>query len=602
MPTQTFRRLAWATAIATYALMVLGGATKAYGAGLSCPDWPLCYGKLIPTFNSLILLEWGHRLGVLLVSALALITTITAFRIPSQRGPWVRGCLLALGILPVQAVLGGLTVITKLHPAIDAAHLATGTAFLSVWVAVAVSASLSERAGTVVGPRLTLVPMVAALAAYSTMIVGSFMKSSDAGLACPDWPLCQGQLIPAGAGYLAYLQFGHRVAALTAVVLVLYTAFYMVRRASRVPTLVYPAVVAAGLVFIQALLGGVAVTQSLPPAITVTHLAVAAALIATLVALTTASYRLSAAGVLAGEAGRLAGVARLGQRPGAVLAAYVQLMKPRIILLLLITCYAAMWVANGDAPSAGLALITLLGLTLTSGGANAVNMWWDRDIDAVMSRTKKRPIPSGRLEPEQALIFGMLACVVGVALLAVAVNLLSAVLALAGFLYYVVIYTMWLKRTSTQNIVIGGAAGAVPPLVGWAAVTGNVGVEAMLMFLVVFLWTPPHFWALALFRNEDYRRAGVPMLPVVRGESYTKWQILLYALLMVPTSMLLYWTGVVGSNYLLAAWMMGIWFVSGCVFLLRERVPSHSWAPRVFGGSIVYLAILFLAMVLDVRP
>ncbi len=602
MPTRAFRRLAWTMVAGTYALMVLGGMTKAYGAGLACPDWPLCYGKLIPQLDFLVFLEWFHRLVALVVGVLALVTTAAALRLPGDRSPWVRGCLVSLGILPVQAVFGGLTVFTNLNAVVDASHLALGTAFFATWVVLAVSASMSEPSRRQLTVRFVTVPLVAAVATYVTMILGSYMKAAGGGLACPDWPLCRGQLVPLEGG-LVLAQFVHRLAALVAGLAVFYTAYFMFRRARGVPTLTVPAGIASGLLVIQVLLGGVAVLQALPPPVTVAHLAVAAALVGTLVALTTAAYRLSAAGSVTGAVEPAPGAGAPGPRPlRAVLLDYLLLMKPRILLLILAGGLAAMWLAERGLPPLGLTAFTMLGLLLSGGGANAVNMWYDRDIDAVMARTRRRPLPAGRLQPGQALVFGILAAVAGVLVLAVAVNLLAAALALAGFLYYVLVYTMWLKRTTAQNIVIGGACGALAPLVGWAAVTGTVGAAALVLFLVVFLWTPPHFWALALYRNEDYRRAGVPMLPVVRGESHTKWQILAYALLVVPASLLLYLTGIVGPAYLWVALVLGVWFVSGCVALLRERLPSQVWARRVFRWSIVYLAALFAAMVADVRP
>ncbi|WP_406568097.1 heme o synthase [Caldinitratiruptor microaerophilus] len=587
--------------IATYLLIVLGGAVKAYGAGLACPDWPLCHGRVIPPLDGLVLLEYGHRLGATVVTALAVATTVAAFRSPGPRGPWVRGSLLALFLLAVQIVLGGLTVLYTLPPAIVSSHLGVASAFLSVWIVMAVSA------GTATGERQTsarrpvwVATLVAALAVYTTMVVGSYMKSAGAGLACTDWPLCGGRLIPEG-GWAVMLHFGHRVAALVAGVLVLYAAYQVVRHAANVLALVVPAGAAAGLVFIQVLLGGAAVRQALPPALTVTHLAVAAGLLATLVALTTAGYRLAPAGTVPLDLEERPTESER-RRPGVVALDYIRLMKPRIVLLLLITGYAAMWLAARGAPPLRLTLLTLAGLSLTCGGANAVNMWWDRDIDAVMTRTRSRPLPAGRIPPTGALVFGLAAGMIGVLVLAFGVNLLAAALALSGYLFYVLVYTMWLKRSTAQNIVIGGAAGAVPPLVGWAAVTGTVGLAALLMFLVVFLWTPPHFWALALFRNDDYRRAGVPMLPVVRGENHTKWQILIYTLLVVPASLLLYWTGVVGPFYLWVAALLGAWLISASIALLRERLPAQRWAHRVFGYSILYLAFLFLAMVADVQP
>lgn len=286
----------------------------------------------------------------------------------------------------------------------------------------------------------------------------------------------------------------------------------------------------------------------------------------------------------------------------AVLADYLSLCKPRIVALLLITGYCAMVVAHRGLPPLALTLWTLLGLGLSSGGANAVNMWYDRDIDPLMVRTRQRPVAAARLRPEHALIFGLACEVLSLALLGLAVNWLAALLALGGFVYYVGIYTMWLKRRTPQNIVIGGGAGAFPPLVGWAAVTGVIGVPAVLMFLIVFLWTPPHFWSLALYRQDDYRRAGIPMMPVARGEATTKRQALAYAVLLLLVSLLLYWTHTVGQVYLGVSAILGLGFIAYVLILLREHAPDVRWAKRTFRYSLIYLTVLFAVMVLDVRP
>jgi protoheme IX farnesyltransferase len=284
------------------------------------------------------------------------------------------------------------------------------------------------------------------------------------------------------------------------------------------------------------------------------------------------------------------------------LADFLALTKPGILALLLVTEACAMAVAAHGVPPLGRAAAALLGLFLTAGGANAVNMWYDRDIDPVMERTRRRPIPAGRVRPEAALAFGLALGAAGALELALTVGALAAGLALAGYVYYVVLYTMWLKRRTPQNIVIGGGAGAFPPLVGWAAITGHVGVPAVLMFLIVFLWTPPHFWALALYRDEDYRRAGVPMLPSVAGPRAAKVQSLVYALLLVVASALLYATGAVGLGYLIVALALGLAYVTLLLRLLGERPPAFRLARLAFRYSLLYLAVLFAAMVLDLRP
>ena len=284
-------------------------------------------------------------------------------------------------------------------------------------------------------------------------------------------------------------------------------------------------------------------------------------------------------------------------RWGGIAADYVALTKPKIISLLLVTTFGAMMIADRGFPSLGLVLWTLLGGTLAAGGAGAINHFLDRDIDRQMGRTKGRPVATGRVAPWRALLFGVTLGVASFVLLATMVNLLSAVLALAGLLFYIVIYTLWLKRSTPQNIVIGGAAGAFPPLVGWAAVTGNLALGALVLFAIIFLWTPPHFWALALLIRSDYERANVPMLPVVRGAAETRKQIFLYSLLMVATTTLLCVTRTSGPLYLALALGLGSVFLYDAGLLLREKTQRA--ARRLYLYSLLYLALLFLAMVVD---
>ncbi|MCW5848780.1 MAG: heme o synthase [Anaerolineae bacterium] len=279
------------------------------------------------------------------------------------------------------------------------------------------------------------------------------------------------------------------------------------------------------------------------------------------------------------------------------ISAYVALAKPRVISLLLLTTWAAMWIASPTPPSLALVFWTLLGGALAAGGANAINMYYDRDIDVLMGRTARRPLPSHRLEPYKALWFGVALGVLSFVSLTVFVNLLSAVLALAGLLFYVFIYTAWLKRTSTQNIVIGGAAGAVPPLVGWAAVTGQLSLIPVYLFIIVFFWTPPHFWALALVRQGDYSRAGVPMLPCVVGERETYKQILIYSVVLVALSVVFGPLSGMGSIYLALALLLGGIFIWDAVKLAQQGGAAPAW--KLYKYSLLYLALLFVAMMLD---
>jgi protoheme IX farnesyltransferase len=291
------------------------------------------------------------------------------------------------------------------------------------------------------------------------------------------------------------------------------------------------------------------------------------------------------------------GLAAPGRRSGAigVLGDYLELTKPKVQSLLLLSTIATMYVA-GD-PSLGLVALTCLGGYLSAGGAGAVNHWFDRDIDARMKRTATRPIPAGRIAPRAALAFGCTLAALSLLELSLTVNPLAAALSFSGFLGYVLVYTVWLKRRTPQNIVIGGAAGAVPPLVGWAAVTGSVSGTAVILFFIVFFWTPPHFWALSLLMKSEYEKVGVPMLPVVRGEAETRRQILLYSVLLYAVTQLPFCAGGFGIIYLVASLVLGIGFIAGAVRLYRRA--DRPSALRLYLYSLAYLALLFSAMVAD---
>ncbi len=289
--------------------------------------------------------------------------------------------------------------------------------------------------------------------------------------------------------------------------------------------------------------------------------------------------------------------AQLGTAPRTrqLISDYLELTKPKVQSLLLLTTITTMYVA-GD-PSLLLVALTCLGGYLSAGGAGAVNHWFDRDIDARMKRTANRPIPAGRISPTAALAFGCALGALSFLELSLTVNVLAASLALGGFLGYVLVYTVWLKRRTPQNIVIGGAAGAVPPLVAWAAVRGSVSGVAVLLFFIVFFWTPPHFWALSLLMKDEYAKVGVPMLPVVRGEAETRRQILLYTVLLYAVTQLPFCAGGFGGIYLAASLTLGLGFIWGAVRLYR-RADRRS-ALQLYLFSLAYLALLFCSMVLD---
>jgi protoheme IX farnesyltransferase len=303
-----------------------------------------------------------------------------------------------------------------------------------------------------------------------------------------------------------------------------------------------------------------------------------------------ASLNASATAAAAGRASLASGARQL-------VADYVELTKPKVQSLLLFTTITTMEVA-GNPPISKIAL-TCLGGYLSAGGAGAVNHFYDRDIDAQMGRTATRPIPAGRVSPRAALIYGFVLAGLSFLLLSTTVNLLAAALALAGFIGYVGVYTVWLKRRTPQNIVIGGAAGAVPPLVGWAATRGSLSWTAVYLFAIVFYWTPPHFWALSLLMKDEYAKVGVPMMPVVRGERETRRQIVLYTLLLYAVTQLPFCAGGFGGIYLVASMGLGLAFIAGALALYRRA--DRRTALRLYLFSLLYLALLFGAMVLDAK-
>ena len=275
---------------------------------------------------------------------------------------------------------------------------------------------------------------------------------------------------------------------------------------------------------------------------------------------------------------------------------YIELMKPRVMSLVVFTAFVGLVIAPGHLHPV-IALTALICIAVGAGAAGALNMWYDADIDARMARTQARPIPAGRVAPGEALAFGVTLAVFAVVVLGLLVNVVAGALLAATIAFYVLVYTMWLKRRTPQNIVIGGAAGALPPMIGWAAVTGGLAVEPALLFLIIFFWTPPHFWALSLYRTDDYARAGVPMLPVVAGEAETRRQILLYSLVLAPLGAAPWFLGYAGLLYGIVAVAGGAAMVALAVRIRRER--GHTASKQMFGFSIIYLFLLFAMLLVD---
>jgi protoheme IX farnesyltransferase len=368
--------------------------------------------------------------------------------------------------------------------------------------------------------------------------------------------------------------------------------------------------VAAILFPIQAVVGGLQVLTDLAEWTQTLHLAIGALIWAAMVGLVTVSYygaRVRAAESTGLADGSTATTGPTRSRTDTV-RAYIALTKPRIIELLLVTTVPAMVLATREVPGielghwGWLAIWTLVGGTLAAGSANAINCYLDRDIDELMTRTRRRPLPAHQVDPDRAVVFGLVLGAVAFAVLAFFVNLLSAFLALLAIAFYIVVYTILMKRSTPQNIVIGGAAGALPPVIGWVAVTGNVGIPALLLFALVFYWTPPHFWALSLRIRKDYAAAGVPMLPVVRGIAETTRQIGLYTVLMVAISLILFAVARMGPIYLVAAVVLGAIFLRRAWALWKvgsSEERSTAGAIRLYRYSISYLTLLFAAVAVD---
>ncbi len=436
----------------------------------------------------------------------------------------------------------------------------------------------------------------AVLLLYIALVLGVLATGSGALWQCLAWPLCT----PGNES--AAIAVSHRIAAGLATILIVIIT-WRIWRSGQAPALRAVAGWALGLTLGGHLVGAalIALAQigaALPTeAARLLHLAVGAAAWGTLVVQATLLQRLPYTGTTPPADARGASDRLLLSGRPSLLKDYISLTKPGVISLLIFTTITSMYITPAGVPELSLVFWTTLGGWLMAAGSHALNCYFDKDIDINMGRTSRRPIPSGRIPAWHAAVLGSVLGVIAFAILVLFVNWAAALLALAGLLYYVVIYTIILKRTSINNIVIGGGAGAFPPLVGWAAVTGTVSPAALILWVIIFYWTPPHFWALALIRQKDYARAGVPMLPVVMGDSETKRQIVLYSIMMLALTILPLPFGLLGVPYLLAALALGAIFLYYAVRLMRATEVSAAWG--LYKYSLLYLALLFAAMVID---
>jgi protoheme IX farnesyltransferase len=615
-----FQKLAALTLATALGLVTIGVIVRATDSGLGCPDWPLCHGQLVPALDdSKAWIEWIHRTIAVVIGFEILGLAILAFIDHRDRRSILWPSLAAVALVGFQAWLGRETVRLGNSGESVTAHLASALILVALLVFLTVRAGYPARiGGRGASQRFTLLAAFATAITFALLLFGSHVTATSSALVFPDWPLMNGSLFPAVTDVTAAHVLHRWVAGIVGVIVVA-VAIVAWRTQRDRPTLVRLAVGSAVLFLVQVLVGGAQVLTQLAAWTQTLHLALGAVIWAALTGLTVTSYYMARVSVPAGTgtgAGEVAGAgpgATTGTRTTKdTIRAYIALTKPRIIELLLVTTVPAMVLATRDLPGAtggvdwgdwgALVFWTMIGGTLAAGSANAINCYLDRDIDLLMTRTRRRPLPAHQVEPERAVVFGLVLGVLSFAVMAWFVNLTAAFLTLLAIGFYVVVYTILLKRSTPQNIVIGGAAGALPPVIGWAAVTGNVGLPAVLLFLLVFYWTPPHFWALSLRIRKDYAAAGVPMLPVVKGIPETTRQIGLYTMLMVAISIVLWAVARMGAIYLGAAIVLGAIFLWQAYGLWRRGASeeaSTAGAIRLYKFSISYLSLLFLAIAID---
>jgi protoheme IX farnesyltransferase len=612
-----FQKLAALTLATALGLVAIGVIVRATDSGLGCPDWPLCHGQLVPSLgDTKAWIEWIHRTVAVIIGFEILGLAILAIRDYRDRRSILWPSLAAVGLVGFQAWLGRETVRLGNSGESVTAHLAAALTLVALLVFLTVRAGYPARIGGRGGSqRFTLVAAFASALTFALLLFGSHVTATASALVFPDWPLMNGTLFPAVTDVTSAHVLHRWVAGIVGIVVaILAVVAWRTQRAH--PTLVRLSIGAAVLFAVQVLIGGAQVLTQLAEWTQTLHLALGAVIWAMLAGLTVTSYYTARVTLGAGR-GEVAGTDPDPTVAGAptkrdTIRAYIALTKPRIIELLLVTTVPAMVLATRELPGSvagvdwadwgALVFWTMIGGTLAAGSANAINCYLDRDIDLLMTRTRRRPLPAHQVDPERAVVFGLALGVLSFLVMVWFVNLTAAFLTLLAIGFYVVIYTMLLKRSTPQNIVIGGAAGALPPVIGWAAVTGSVGLPALLLFLLVFYWTPPHFWALSLRIRKDYAAAGVPMLPVVKGIPETTRQIGLYTILMVAISLVLFAVGRMGLIYLVAAVGLGAVFLWQAYGLWRRgssEEASTAGAIRLYKYSISYLSLLFLAVAVD---
>jgi len=562
-------------------LIVTIGMLLRNGSQNACPDWPTCYGNFQYPDNPIGQMHFWHRVLSAATYGLSLIIFLSAWKSKrcSRNIKWV--AFLTIFILTLQVILGWYVR--------ESGALIRGIHYLLAILAL-ISTSLqyglikfSEKKSM---NKYTMKLVILFLSSLLMVVMGILVSAFDAASFCSGFPICNPIFPENPLGYLVML---HRLSVLLVFISLIGLTRQAWERGREDLFILLPTTVAIIIFIGQIFIGATQVFSPMRIEMFSLH------------AVLTAGYFIAL------------GLALVGWRYGEISKIRVQknifndskrrkdllqLNKPIIVALLLVTTYAGMIVAGKSIPGLELTIWTMIAGALAAGGSSAVNQYIDRRIDLSMQRTAQRPLPSGRMQPAEALTLGISEIIISFFIYVFFVNLLAAVLAMVGMFYYVVIYSLWLKHATVQNIVIGGGAGAIPPLVGWAAVTGSLNVPALFLFALIFLWTPPHFWALAIVRKNDYARASVPMLPVIKGEKYTRIQIFLYTLQLVILTLVMPLFGLGGSLYFVLALILGGWILHSAWMVLKRE--GNKVAFKMYRYSSMYLVFIFLALVVDV--
>jgi protoheme IX farnesyltransferase len=584
-----FRYVLLIAALMTYIVIVLGVITRV-SAGQGCPDWPTCYGSLnLPTQSTSVLLDYFHRAATVVAGTMGLLVLALSWRQYRQHRLIFLPILFSIFAFGAEILVSAAGVFNLLPGSLEhILHLALALLIFSLQL-LAVSAAYQEITPYHLNykspfSRLSLMTLAAV---FVLLISGTLVSVTGATQFCQNWPLCEPQ------GILGWVNLGHRlIVGLTGLLVAIQLVKSWQTQRSK-PAILVAATATAAMLISQALMGAVDMAQNFPPHLLGLHIATSIAVFAT--ATLTASLA-GLANLTAQEENLEYQRWRMRSIKG-MLKDFLMLTKPIVVLLLLVTTYAGMVIGAEAWPPLGLTFWTLLGGFMAAGGSGAINQYIDRSEDHLMQRTQKRPIPSGRLTPGEGLAYGVGMSLASFFVMVAFVNMLAALLTFAGIIYYVLVYSVFLKKTTVQNIVIGGGAGAIPPLVGWAAATGSLNIPSLFLFAIVFMWTPPHFWALAIVRSKDYARAGIPMLPVVRGNAETRKQILIYTMELVALTLLIPIFGLGGGIYFILAVLLGIWILAAAWKVWKVDGNKVAW--KMYRYSSMYLAFIFAALMVD---